>query len=374
MSSLQKFQIFQIDPGFPYQIKIQSSKKPSDPDHIVAMAEWFGENPGIGSKPRHKPIKAAYLRPVAQGWNDSFTAPKKAHFLRVAIHHWIQLSRPLSSKYTFRLKKLSKIQRGPITLGVAYQSHPPQTTWNKNMAITCKTILDAGRQGVDLLCLSEVFLSRGVSGNKKDLAVPIESPLLRPLFVAAQKAKVHVALSVSEKSKGHFYNTAILISPQGKLLGSYRKRSLTFDELERGIIPGKKACVIDTELGKIGLIICWDAWFPETARALAQQGAEVICLPIAGNGNPPAWEHVWRARAIDNQLFWLTSVTQNCGGRAPSRIISPEGKLLAHTKKANGIAKTTVHLDRRQESFWLSIPDTFSENRNVMDYSYRPSA
>jgi len=98
-----------------------------------------------------------------------------------------------------------------------------------------------------------------------------------------------------ERSKNVIYNTAALIGPDGKLLGKYRKVCLPREEIEGGVTPGHNYPVFDTRFGKLGMMICWDVHFPEVARNLSNQGAEVIAMPIWGD-NPA----LAKARAIEN--------------------------------------------------------------------------
>ncbi|MES2308941.1 MAG: carbon-nitrogen hydrolase family protein [Verrucomicrobiota bacterium] len=361
-----------IKPTKHYRVLVQALPPFHSTPHTVAIAQWFEKLPPANSPRFPESLKSLYLRPISTGWSLNLIAPRKARFLQISLYHWTQLTPPPANQYEAQIDEIPLLSPKKVTLAVAYQNHPLKTTWAKNVALTCKTIENAGQKKVDLLCLSENFLSRGVQGSLETLACEVDSPRLTPVLKAIQKAKLYAVFGFKEKEQDHYYTTAVLVSPQGKIIGKYRKRYLTFSELSDGACPGDDFPVFETEIGKIGMLICWDSWFPETARALARKEVDIICMPIAGNGNPHHWEHAWRARAIDNQLFWMASVTGNCGGVAPSRIIAPDGALLAQTKKANDIAFATVILRHPQETYWLSIADCYAETRNILNYSHRP--
>src|SRR5690606_21644241 len=106
-----------------------------------------------------------------------------------------------------------------------------------------------------------------------------------------------------------FHNTAVLIDRQGKLVGKYRKVHLTIGEGENGLTPGTDYPVYDTDFGRIGLMTCWDNWFSEPARILRLKGAEMLFMPLAGDGDNTHWDVVWKARAIDNGVWMVTSST-----------------------------------------------------------------
>jgi len=77
-----------------------------------------------------------------------------------------------------------------------------------------------------------------------------------------------------------FYNTSVLINRTGSVAGKYRKLSLPREEIDGGVTPRDSLPVFNTDFGRIGMMICWDVTFPETARTLAREGAEMIFLPI----------------------------------------------------------------------------------------------
>ena len=98
------------------------------------------------------------------------------------------------------------------------------------------------------------------------------------------------------------YNVAVLIGPFGEVVGKYRKVTLPREEIAKGIAPGDEYPVFQTRFGTIGMMVCYDVFFPEVARNLAMKGAEVIALPIWG-GNP----RLAAARCAENGVYLVTS-------------------------------------------------------------------
>jgi predicted amidohydrolase len=88
--------------------------------------------------------------------------------------------------------------------------------------------------------------------------------------------------SLIERAGHLLYNTAVLLGPDGRLVGKYRKVCLPREEIEAGVMPGDQYPVFPNRFGKVGLMICYDGFFPEPARELAKRGAEVIAWPAWG--------------------------------------------------------------------------------------------
>jgi predicted amidohydrolase len=139
------------------------------------------------------------------------------------------------------------------------------------------------------------------------------------------------------------YNTAGLIDRKGNLAGTYRKTHLPYEEVEGGITPGDSYPVFTTDFGKVGILICWDIQFPEPARALALQGAEMILVPIWGGS-----EVLARARAIENHVFLVTSSYD-----MKTFIVDPAGSVLAEAGAGAPIAGAVIDLDRKILQPWL---------------------
>jgi predicted amidohydrolase len=141
-----------------------------------------------------------------------------------------------------------------------------------------------------------------------DLVSVLPGPVIAPIQAAATALGVHVCVGTYERGpeRGVVYNASALIGPDGSLLGVYRKTHPYSTEIRsRGgwVTPGDEVCVVDTELGTIGMIICFDGDYPELSRIQAVQGAEVICRPAALLRSADIWELTSRARAYDNHVY-----------------------------------------------------------------------
>lgn len=207
----------------------------------------------------------------------------------------------------------------------------------------CRLVEAAATNPVDLVCLPEGITVVGTGKSYVEVSEPVPGPTTRRLGALARKLGAYVVAGLYERSGPRVFNTAVLIDRKGELAGSYRKTHLPREEWERGITPGDRYRVFDTDFGRLGILICWDLQFPEAARALALQGAEVICLPIWGGS-----EVLARARAIENCLF-LVSATYDMR----SFIVDPTGRVLAEATAQQPVATAALHLDRPIYQPWL---------------------
>jgi predicted amidohydrolase len=142
---------------------------------------------------------------------------------------------------------------------------------------------------------------------------------------------------IYEREGAIIYNTAVLIDRHGDVAGKYRKVYLPSDEIEGGLTPGNDYPVFQTDFGTVGLMICYDVFYPDPAHALTRQGAEIILLPIWGGD-----ETLAKARAIENKVFLVTS-----GYDHPTYIMDPDGKRVASAVRNGDAAISTVDLNQR---------------------------
>ncbi|MFQ5646811.1 MAG: carbon-nitrogen family hydrolase [bacterium] len=161
--------------------------------------------------------------------------------------------------------------------------------------------------------------------------------------------------SVGERAEGNFFNTSYLFDPGGKIIGKYRKQKLfpLMDEPEM-FKPGGDSPVFDTPLGKIGVLICYDLRFPELAREMVAQGAQIMIFP---SEFPHPRLHHFRtlllARAIENQVFVLAA--NRCGADSSlsfcghSSIIDPWGNVMAEAGAEEEIISAVIDLDLATE-------------------------
>lgn len=141
-----------------------------------------------------------------------------------------------------------------------------------------------------------------------DLVSPVPGPVTEPVQAVARDLGVHVVLGTYERGpeRGVVYNSSVLIDRSGEVIGVYRKtHPFCTEHVDGGgwVTPGDTVTVCDTDLGRIGMIICFDGDYPELSRIQAVQGAEVIVRPSALLRSADIWELTSRARAYDNHVF-----------------------------------------------------------------------
>jgi len=193
----------------------------------------------------------------------------------------------------------------------------------RNLEHAAARIAEAAQRGADVICLPELFLShyfcQRTDPGLFELAEPIPGPTTERLGPLARSlGKVIVASLFEKRAAGLYHNTAVVFDTDGTMLGLYRKMHIPEDPLyfeKYYFTPGDLGFkVFDTRFGRIGVLICWDQWFPEGARLTALQGAQVLIYPTAIGWHPrekaefgvaqhDAWQTIQRAHAIANGVY-----------------------------------------------------------------------
>ena len=235
-------------------------------------------------------------------------------------------------------------------------------------------ILASGKtEEADLVTLPEMFACPYETGNFPLYAEAEGGPSWQALSALAKKYGIYLSAgsmpeavkAKSEKAeapseKDRVYNTAYVFDREGKQIGKHRKAHLFDINVEGGqcfkesdtLSPGERIGCFDTEFGKIGLCICYDFRFPETARLMALDGAKVILVPAAFNmtTGPAHWELMFRQRAVESQCYVI--------GTAPARdpdssyiswghsiAVDPWGTILTQMDEKEGIRIIEIDLD-----------------------------
>ena len=199
--------------------------------------------------------------------------------------------------------------------------------WGSLIAAACK-------EKPQLVVTPEVVI-----GGKdfRDGAIEVPGPATRPFEKIARENGAYLVLGLRERSGQAVYNSAVLVSPEGKIQGVYHKVHLATGEDVSGITPGDSFPVFPTAVGRVGCLICMDTTVSESARMLGLGGADIICMPIMGDlradrfspgapiFNEGRWKAIMRTRAIDNQLTMVVA-RNNVQG---SCIIDRKGNILA---------------------------------------------
>jgi predicted amidohydrolase len=346
--------------GNAYQPQVQLRTGMVTPS-VIALLEWYG--------PDNKLLERTYLSQADNGWKSQHVAPPRTESLRVSLIHFQQLGEASASEADFTCQEVPVPAARNLVVATSYQCAAEPATLENNIKVLCDTVCEAANHNVQLLCMTEHLPSRHVEGNVEERSLTLDDERLQPLWKAIRDAQLWTVFTVHEKRGSKYHNTAVLASPNGKVFGTYEKQQLTLSELEYGVTPGNKTGVFETPIGRIGIVTCWDAWFPETAVGLAKADVDIVCFPLAGDLWDNHWDHGWRSRAMDTQAFWLSSVTQNCVSKCPSRIIAPSGEVLAETRETNGLAFAEINVAHRERAWWLSVGGCDSEVRNVFYHS-----
>jgi predicted amidohydrolase len=224
-------------------------------------------------------------------------------------------------------------------------------------------VREAVARGARVVALPEVFNWRGARGAEREAGEPIPGPTAERMSRLARELGIYLLAgsfleTIPESPK--VYNTSVLFGPAGQLLGRYRKIHLFDVQLERGVLAaesesrasGERAVVVETELCRMGLTVCYDLRFPELFRALVDHGAELVFVPSAFTAltGEAHWEPLLRARAIENQVY---VIAPNQIGKAPnsfdtygnSMIVDPWGRVVARSSDARGVICAEIDLD-----------------------------
>jgi len=220
-----------------------------------------------------------------------------------------------------------------------------------NMAHAREAIDEAAAEGAQLLVFGEIYLNgyeSGTVGHRYAVAERDDDPYVAELIEIARDKDVHMLMGATTHKgtfPGDLYNSVLVIGPAG-LLGTYNKAHVAAFSFDNGRLaaekvwwsPGFDLPVFETPIGRIGVEICYDIWFPEVARTLTLKGAELIVnVSAAVCGFETSWDHMLYARSLENVVWYLhVSVVgrqkdfELFGG---SRLFSPMGEVVAEAKR-----------------------------------------
>jgi predicted amidohydrolase len=228
----------------------------------------------------------------------------------------------------------------------------------------------------DLVVAPELALSGYLFTRKREveqMAEEVPGPATDRLTRASAEANCHVVVGLAERSGDRLYNSAVLIGPRG-VLGVYRKVHLFYEE-KLYFSPGDRGFpLFDIRGVKVGLLVCFDHFFPEAARTLALQGAQIICHP-SNLVLPEYGQLTTRVRSIENRVFWILANrygTERRDGKTLtysgcSQITADNGEILARAQ-AEGDSLTVVQVDpqRALNKHVTDRNDLFSDRRTEL--------
>ncbi len=213
----------------------------------------------------------------------------------------------------------------------------------KNLTKIKNIVAKAKKLGAELVIFPELSLTGYVVRDEiYELAERIPGPSTRTMEGVAKKNQIHLVFGmpeISAKTEATLHNSAVLIGPEG-FIGKYHKMYLpthSIFEEKRYFRPGYETAVFDTELGKLGLIICYDIYFPEVTRLTRLKGAElIVCISASPGVRRSFFEVLTVARAIENTAFLafvnLAGIQDGLQFWGGSRLIGPSGRILVQAK------------------------------------------
>lgn len=338
------YKVVSVEAGqyFQFQSQFKASHVEEPERCILARVIWQSE-PGKQIGFTEYPV--TLHDKTGEGWSTFehvFLVPAETKIAKLELHYrWDADGMVRFSDVTFnktvppksRMVKLATIHHRPRN------TQGPQ----ENLQQFAKLVAQAGVQKADIVCLPEALTMVGTGKSYVASSEPIPGPSTKFLGDVARQNNLYIVAGLLEKDGEVVYNTAVLIDRKGNLAGKYRKVSLPREEIDGGITPGNSFPVFDTDFGKIGMMICWDVTFPEGAKALAQQGAEIIFLPIAGG-----YLKLAMARALENQVYLVSSTYDMI-----SAVFDLDGNVVKEATDENPVAVVEVELGLQKLYPWI---------------------
>lgn len=341
--------------------------------HVLVTVTWLDANGG--KVPRDEPADVAFrhgIKPMAEpeyppdgatgdgGWTEiagRYLVPRGAAQAVVELHlRWA----PRATVEWGGVSLRPTAAPGPRIVRIAVAHFKPQggATNAEQCRLYEPMLEDAARQRADLVVLGETltYAFRKPRVEIADAAEPIPGPSSDWFVAQARRHNFYIVAGLVERAGALVYNTAVLAGPEG-LVGKYRKVTLPRGEWTHGVCPGSEYPVFRTRFGKVGIMICYDGFYPEVARQLSARGAEILAFPVWGC-NPK----LAAARAIENQVYVASSTYTDVNNDwMVSGVFDHSGRLAAQASVWGSVAMAEVDLNK--PTHWASLGDYRNEHQ-----------
>lgn len=290
---------------------------------------------------------------TSDGWTEvigHWQAPGGARSAVVEMHgRWAA-----NTRITFSGPDLVKADAPtPRIVRLATIHHRPTTgkTAPEKREQYAPLIAEAARKKADLVVLGETLTYAWAGKTPAEAAEPIPGPTTEYFAALAKQHNLYIVAGIFEKDSYKVYNSAVLLTPEGTVGGKYRKVTLPDTEASTGVVPGADYPVFRTRFGIVGMMICYDGFFPEVARELSKNGAEVIAWPVWGC-NP----ELARARAAENHVYLVSSTYEDISSNwMLSAVWDRTGRTIGLAKDWGSVAVAEVDLN--EATRWRGLGD-----------------
>lgn len=334
-----------VTPGEFYEFRTQFQAVNVKEDHnrsILARVIWLDSRGNQAALPEYP---ATDFESSEADWNvirGVYEAPPKASSAKLElVFRWARSGSVLFRRTSFT--GTARLEPREATIATVHFRPTNSKSSRENLEKFAGYIKQAAAKNADIVLLPEGITLAGTGLTYLEASEPVPGPSTEFLGRIAASLGIYIVANIYEREAEALYNTSVLLDRKGRIFGKYRKVCLPREEIDGGLTPGDAFPVFDTDFGRIGLMTCWDLFFPEPARSLSRKGAEIIFMPIWG-GNL----NLARARAIENQVYLVSSTYDMKTG-----VFDRTGALLVEGTETDPVALARIDLNERIMWPWL---------------------